>query len=115
MNYKLIKNEDIEKKEKLGLNLSVFPNVGDCGVVLENTEEGHNSEFYNTKSTFTYIVLDGNGSFFLNDEELLVAKGDCLSISPNTRIYFRGKLKMILITNPAWRQEDEVKTKNKIW
>jgi mannose-6-phosphate isomerase-like protein (cupin superfamily) len=59
--------------------------------------------------------LDGNGSFFLNDEEIIVSKGDMISISPNTRIYFRGKLKMLLITEPKWEQVNEVETKNKIW
>jgi len=115
MNYKLTKNKDIEKKEKVGINFDVFPNIGDCGVVIENTEEGHSSEFYNIKSTFNYIILEGNGSFFLDEEEVIVSKGDFLSILPNTRIYFKGKLKMILITNPAWKKEDEVETRASIW
>lgn len=115
MKYTLIKSEDVQRKEKVGMILSVYPNINDCGIVLENMKEGHNGEFYNTKSTFTYIVLEGNGSFFLDDEEVKVSNGDMLSIPPNTRIYFKGELKMILITTPAWRPEDEVITKDKIW
>jgi mannose-6-phosphate isomerase-like protein (cupin superfamily) len=115
MKYKLTKNADIQKKEKSGINLEVYPNIDDCGIVLENTKEGHNSEFYNIKSTFTYIIIEGKGSFFLDDEEVLVSKGDSISILPNTRIYFKGKLKMILITTPAWKPENEVNTRNSIW
>ncbi len=100
MSYKLIKKEEIISKEKFGVSLDIYPSIGDCGIVLESTENGHNQEFYNTKSTFTYIILEGNGSFFLNDEEIEVSSGDMISIEPNTRIYFKGKLKMILITNP---------------
>jgi mannose-6-phosphate isomerase-like protein (cupin superfamily) len=115
MKYKLIKNGELAKKEKFGVNFSVYPNIGDCGIVLETTEKGHNQEFFNKESTFTYIVLNGNGSFFLDDEEVSVSEGDCISIIPNTRIYFRGKLKMLLITNPAWKPEDEIETRGKIW
>jgi hypothetical protein len=38
-----------------------------------------------------------------------------ISIEPNTRIYYKGKLNMVLITNPAWRQENEVETKARVW
>jgi len=62
--YKLTKSENIQRKEKSGVNLDVYPATDNCGIVLENTKEGHNSEFYNTKSTFTYIVLEGKGPFF---------------------------------------------------
>lgn len=115
MKYILTKSKDVEKKEKFGINLDIFPRVGNCGIVLINTEEGHNQEFYDRQSTFTYIILEGNGTFFLNDEEVEVLKGDSISIEPNTRIYYKGKLKMILITNPAWKQENEVETRTSIW
>jgi mannose-6-phosphate isomerase-like protein (cupin superfamily) len=115
MKYKLIKKEDVEKKGKYGANLDVYPNVNDCGIVLVSTETGHNEEFSNLKSTFTYVILDGEGSFFLDDEEVSVEKGDMISIEPNTRIYYKGKLNMVLITNPAWRQENEFETKARVW
>ena len=53
--------------------------------------------------------------FFLDDETVEVDKGDILSIEPNTRIYYKGKLKMILITTPAWKPENEVETRHSIW
>ena len=115
MSYKLTKKIETVKKEKVGMILDVYPNIDNCGFVLENTEEGHNSEFYNTKSTFTYIILEGSGLFFIDDEEISVSTGDCISIPPNTRIYFKGKLKMILITTPAWKSENEVETRSSIW
>jgi len=115
MKYKLIKDIEIEKKGKFGAALNVYPNVNDCGLVLVSTETGHNEEFSNLKSTFTYIVLEGAGSFFLDDEEVKIEKGEMISIEPNTRIYYKGNLKMFLITTPAWRPENEVETKSKIW
>jgi len=115
MKYKITKSINIPKKEKFGIHLDVYPSVNDCGVVLVETEEGHNQEFYDIESTFTYIILEGNGTFFLDDEAIEVMKGDSLSIQPNTRIYYKGKLRMILITTPAWKAENEVETKSKIW
>jgi mannose-6-phosphate isomerase-like protein (cupin superfamily) len=115
MKYKLTKSEDVQKKNKFSINLDVYPNIDDCGIVVVNTEEGHNQEFYDIQSTFTYIVLEGNGTFFLDDEPINVDKGDIISVQPNTRIYYKGKLKMVLITNPAWRPENEVETKASIW
>ena len=115
MKYQLTKKENILAKEKFGVNLNIYPNINDCGVVLVSTEAGHNEEFYNLKSTFTYIILDGTGSFFIDNEEIKIEKGDMISIEPNTRIYYKGNLKMILITDPAWKQENEVETRAKIW
>jgi mannose-6-phosphate isomerase-like protein (cupin superfamily) len=115
MKYKLTKSTEVEKKGKFGADLDVYPNVDDCGIVLVSTETGHNEEFSNLKSIFTYIVLEGGGSFFLDDEEIKVEKGDMISIKPNTRVYYKGNLKMFLITTPAWRQENEVETRNPVW
>jgi mannose-6-phosphate isomerase-like protein (cupin superfamily) len=115
MSYKLTKSVDVPKKEKFGIRLDVFPNVGGAGIVSVSVEIGYNQEFYDKQSTFTYIILEGNGTFFLDDETVEVAKGDVLSIEPNTRIYYKGKLKMILITTPAWKPENEVETRSTIW
>ncbi|MCX6784322.1 MAG: cupin domain-containing protein [Candidatus Komeilibacteria bacterium] len=113
MNYRL---EKADIKEKFGIRLNVYPEISEgCGVVIVNTEEGHNQEFYDKKSTFTYLILEGQGTYFLNDEEVQVAKGDLLSIEPGTRIYYKGKMKMVLITTPAWRAENEVETKPNVW
>ena len=115
MSYKLIQNKDVPKKEKFGISLDVYPNVGDCGFVVVETETGHNQEFYDKESSFSYIVLEGSGSFFLDDEEVPVQQGDFVSISPNTRIYYKGKMRLVLITNPGWKAENEVETKPTIW
>ncbi len=115
MKYQLIKNQDIPKKEKFGINLEVFPNTANCGVVLLETTDGHNQEFLHNSSAFNYIVLEGEGTFYLDDEPVEVSKGDALYINSGTRIYYKGHLKMVLITTPTWTPEDEVETRAKIW
>ncbi len=115
MPYKLTKNTDVPKADKFGISLSVYPDIGDCGFVLVETQTGHNQEFYDIGSTYHYIVLEGSGSFFLDDEEVPVEKGDHVSALPNTRIYYQGKMKLVLITNPAWKAENEIETKPTVW
>ncbi len=115
MKYKLTKSTDIFRKEKCGINLGVYPGIGDCGLVLVETETGHNQEFYHKTSTFNYLVLEGMGSFFLDDEEIEVCQEDFISIQPNTRIYYKGKMKLVLLTTPSWQAENEVETKPTVW
>lgn len=115
MKYKHTKTKDVSKKSIHGINLNVFEGIGDCGFVIVSTEEGHNQEFYDKESSFNYIILEGTGSFFLDDEEVVVSKGDMISISPKTRIYYKGKLKMVLVTNPPWKGENEVETRSNVW
>lgn len=53
--------------------------------------------------------------FYLDNEEVPVHKGDWLSVEPKTRIYYKGKLKMVLLTLPAWKADNEVETRKQIW
>ncbi len=115
MSFNLQKSKDIFKKEKFGISLEVFSDIGDCGFVLIDTEESHNQEFYDKESSFNYIILEGKGVFTLDDEDVSVSKSDFISIEPNTRIYYKGRMKLMLITNPAWKPDNEVETKERVW
>ncbi len=117
MAHKLIKSSEVFHKDlDLGINLDVYPVINNaCEVVLINAETGHNQEFYDITSTFTYIILEGEGTFVLNDEEVKVFKGDFISIEPNTRLYYKGAMRLVLITTPPWQAENEVETKSKVW
>ena len=115
MKYKLTKNKKVFKLNKYGINLNVYPGIDNCGIVIIETRDGHHQEFYQTKSTFTYLILEGKGTFFLDDKQIKVSKGDFLSIFPLTRIYYKGKMKMVLISSPAWKQKQEVETRKKVW
>ncbi|HPI67355.1 MAG TPA: hypothetical protein PKZ16_02335 [bacterium] len=115
MKYQLIKSIDVFRKEKFGVKIDVYPAIGNCEVVLVNTNVGHNQEFYDKISTFNYIILEGSGSFFLNDEEIKVSHGDFITIEPNTRIYYKGKMKLVLVTTPPWQAENEIEIRPKIW
>lgn len=115
MAHTLKRKKDIFHTDKFGIGLSVLQNIGACGIALVETTTGHNQEFFHKDSTFHYLILEGNGTFYLDDEPVEVGAGDFLSIEPNTRIYYKGVLKLLLITNPPWTQKGEVETKSRIW
>lgn len=59
------------------------------------------------QSEFNYYVLEGNGSFTINDETQPVQASDLIVIPPGTKYTFSGKMKMLLINTPHWSQEQE--------
>ena len=113
MGYKKINFEDTTRFNKNGVDFIGYEPINEnMSFVMETVEEGHFEEFVHDKSTFTYIFLDGSGTFYLNDEEVNVKKGDILSIEPGTRIYYKGNLKQLLITTPAYDPKYERHIRN---
>lgn len=108
MKYKKISYETTTKFNKNGVNFIGYEPISDnMSFVIETTDEGHFEEFVHDKSIFTYIILEGKGTFYLDDEEVEVKAGDVLSINPGTRIYYKGNLKQVLITTPAYDSKYE--------
>jgi len=101
--------QEAEIKSKFGIDLWVYKTDSEkAGFVYIEVAQGHLEEFYNKVSTFIYYVLEGEGSFFLDGVETPVKATDLIVISPGTKIYYLGKMKLNLITVPAWALENEV-------
>lgn len=101
--------KDTEKLQKHGIDLTVFnEDFPPINIVRVHCDEGHFQEFYNKRSAFAYSVIDGIGTFVLNDEKFVVAKGDLIIAPAGTRIHYFGKLDMILSVAPAFDPRDEV-------
>ena len=113
MKYKKISFEETNRFSKNGVDfIGYSPIDNNMSFVIETVKEGHFEEFVHDKCTFTYIFLEGKGTFYLDDEKVDVKKGDVLSINPGTRIYYKGNLKQILITTPAYDPKYERHIKN---
>lgn len=115
MSYEIIRGADVPSLEKHGIRVRVYPKVEESGVVLVDTEKGHDQEFKHATSTFTYLVLSGHGSFFVDDEEVSISEGDRIAIYPGSRIYYRGGMRLLLMTTPPWTAEGETETRAHIW
>ncbi len=92
---------------KFGVDISIYDTDSPSGFVYEETEAGHFEEFYNVKSTYTWFIIDGSGTFVIDDEKVDVNSQDLVIVPPNTRIYYFGKMKMLLCTSPVFSPENE--------
>src|SRR5690606_23040635 len=87
--------KDAKKFNKHGIDLTIYgQNVPEANVVHVSVDKGHFQEFYDIQSTYTYYIYEGEGTFYLNDEEVKAKATDLIVIPPNTRIYYFGKMKM---------------------
>jgi len=95
--------DDAERKEKYGADLTVYDG-SECGtqVARVSVKEGHFEEFIDAVSTYQYLILEGKGTFYLNDEEVPVVATDLVVVPPGTRIYYLGTMDMVLVTSPSW-------------
>lgn len=81
--------------------------LANAGLLYLEVDAGHFEEFYHDKSAFIYYVLEGEGSFFLNCKEYKVRPTDVIAAPPGTKIYYLGKMRLLLITAPAWEEKFE--------
>lgn len=101
-------HKDANRFTKYGINLAVYnENVPAANLVYVEVEVGHLEEFYSERSTFMYLIFEGEGTFVLNDEKVRAAAKDLIVIPPKTRIHYFGKMKMALCVTPAFDEKDE--------
>lgn len=96
--------------DKHGVRMHIHSWAGDCdfaAVVYEETDVGHLEEFFHENSAFIYYIIEGEGVFVIEGSEYPVRATDVVIIPPKKRFWFRGALKQILVTAPAWLEEGE--------
>ncbi|HLO57858.1 MAG TPA: cupin domain-containing protein [Bacteroidales bacterium] len=106
----LIKKNQAIEFEKQGVKMRVYNSKDQCpeaAVVYQETQTGHHEEFYHSKSNFIFYIIEGSGTWYIEDEPFAVESGDVLLIPPGKRFYYKGSLKQVCITAPAWEAEFE--------
>ena len=96
--------------KKAGVKMWLYNTKEDCkqgNILYQEVDGGHFEEFINHKSAFIYYILEGNGEFIIEDKEYKVKVEDVVIIPPDTRFYYIGHMKQILVTAPAWSEKDE--------
>jgi mannose-6-phosphate isomerase-like protein (cupin superfamily) len=106
----IYKKDDAVTLEKQGVTMRIYNSKEQCpeaAVVYQETQKGHSEEFYHSKSNFIFYIIEGAGTWFIEDEPFTVEAGDVLIIPPGRRFYYTGALKQVCITAPAWEPQFE--------
>jgi mannose-6-phosphate isomerase-like protein (cupin superfamily) len=111
----IIHKKDAFEIEKQGVKMRIYNSKDQCpaaAIVYQETLTGHHEEFFHSKSNFIFYILEGSGTWFFEDEPHEVAQGDVVIVPPNHKFYYKGALKQICITAPAWEAEYEHHVRN---
>ncbi len=111
----IYKKENAIEFEKQGVKMRVYnskENCSEAAIVYQETEKGHLEEFYHSKSNFIFYIIEGQGTWYIEDKAYEVRAEDVVIVPPNKRFYYKGNLKQICITAPSWEQEFEHHVRN---
>ncbi len=82
-------------------------NVSPIDLVYEQLEKGRLEEFYDDKSTHVWFIIEGEGTFVIDDEKIQARPKDVIVAPPKKGIHYFGKMRMVLITTPAFEAKNE--------
>ncbi len=96
--------------EKVGIKGKNFPTkelTDKAKIAIIEVEDGHETKIREKECTFFYYILEGKGSFEIEDKTEECQKGDLVVIPNNTIFRYSGKMKLLLVTVPWWYPEQE--------
>jgi mannose-6-phosphate isomerase-like protein (cupin superfamily) len=107
MNYKY-SHDDAFKKYVFGVDIAAYDiKVSNINVVYETMEVGRLEEFCDDVSTHVWFIIDGTGTFVIDDEKVEAQAKDVIVVPPKKRIHYFGNMKMVLITTPGFVAQNE--------
>ena len=87
----------------------------DIGYSVVRTHlDGRHPFMKNTNSNRTYYLINGEASFYINDQIINVSSGEMMIIPKNTKYAFKGKFDAILIDCPAFDVKYDVISEEEI-
>ena len=95
---------------KSGVDMWIYSGRDECphaAIAYQETAVGHAEEFRHHKSAFIYFIIEGEGEWVIEGEAHPVKAHDVVIVPPGKRFYYRGTLKHVCITAPAWEPEFE--------
>jgi mannose-6-phosphate isomerase-like protein (cupin superfamily) len=100
--------EEARKINKFGVDISIYgASVPTNSIVYEEVEIGHLEEFSDDVSTHMWFIIEGKGTFVIDDEKVEVSQKDLVVVPPKKRIHYFGKMRMLLCTTPAFNAANE--------
>ena len=96
--------------DKAGVKGKIFPTdqlTNSAEFILISTDQGHETKIIQHKSTFSYYVIEGSGHFEIEDIIQECKTGDMVVIPAGSKFRYSGRLKLLLIVTPPWREDQE--------
>lgn len=87
-----------------GLNKE-YPKANICMI---ETSKGHQTVIKSTKHPWIYFIIKGKGEFWINGKFESCETEDLVYVPKDTPFFYKGRLKMLLITVPQWEEKYEV-------
>ena len=54
------------------------------------------------------LVIEGKGKIGINGREFPLNEGDYVLINPNQKFFWNGKMKLVMVCNPAFNPEQHI-------
>ena len=106
----VFRQKDAFHTSKNGVDMWIYNGKADCAaaaVVYQETTAGHAEEFRHNKSAFVFFIIEGRGEWVIEDETFAVRAHDVVIVPKGKKFYYRGNLKQVCVTAPAWDAEHE--------
>lgn len=106
----VFRHENAAVIEKHGVKMRIYTTKAEsrnAAVLYQETQAGHAEEFLHERSDFIYYILEGSGIWTVEDREFEAGAGDVVIVPAGKRFWFRGNLKQVCVTAPAWKEEYE--------
>ncbi len=111
----VFKKDKAYRVRKNSVDMHIYNTAADspnAAVVYQETEIGHAEEFLHETSDFIFYIIEGSGVWVIEDEEYPAEGGDVVIVPAGKRFYYRGALKQVCVTAPAWDEQHEKHIRN---
>lgn len=102
--------QDAFATAKNGVDMWIYGGVdavAPVAVAYQETATGHAQEFRHHTSAFVFYVIEGEGEWVVDGVPHPVQATDVVVVPPGAAFYYRGALKQVCITAPAWDEANE--------
>ena len=90
---------------------TVSPRVNEAGIpysIVVSTINGTNPKMMHKKSTWSYLIIDGEVTFHIDENNpITLTQGDTITLPPETIYYFEGNGSFYTICDPPFTPEDD--------
>lgn len=97
-----------------GLSGYRYPlNLTSAEVYQVDSTQGHDGFVTSASITHIYYILEGAGTFEIDEQKLEVTCGDLVEVPPSSVFTFSGKMKLLLIMSPPFAEGEVVVVQNR--